>query len=83
MPFCLRYAAFSADIGCSSQIECSTISDECDQAAQTWLDCVSQDVSQCLCESDGDPNCEGSYKPSEGPALCISELDTLQTCLNE
>jgi hypothetical protein len=78
--FCQRYSALSADIGCTAQIDCSKITPDCDRPAQAWLDCIERDVSQCICESDGDLNCEGSYKPSEGPALCIDQVGALEAC---
>lgn len=53
----------------------------CESQAQAWMDCVAQDLSQCLCESgDGELNCEGSFKPNEGPARCIAEFGAFDTC---
>ena len=81
--FCHRFSALSADIGCTAQVDCSKITPDCDLLGQAWIDCIERDVSQCLCESDGDLNCEGSFKPSEGSALCVDQVAALQVCSEE
>jgi len=45
------------------------------------IDCAATDLDQCLCEAtDGDLNCEGAWKPDEGPARCIDEQQALAAC---
>ncbi|MFO7181320.1 MAG: hypothetical protein DIU78_021640 [Pseudomonadota bacterium] len=49
--------------------------------ARAWVDCAATDREHCYCESDdGDLNCEGSFKPNEGPARCIAEEKALRAC---
>lgn len=64
----------AAEVGCGPQESLPRRSAECEAAFVQWVECVEQDTSQCLCEAeDDDLNCEGSFKPDEGPALCIEE----------
>lgn len=65
------------DSSCEEDIE---ISPECEPLAAELLDCLAQDLSQCQCEMDGDINCEGGSKPSEGPALCVEETEEVEAC---
>jgi hypothetical protein len=77
---CEKWTQLAAAKGCSAPDEC-LLDPACDPQAQAWLDCVAQDLSQCSCESgDGDLNCEGSFKPSEGPARCLPEFAAFDAC---
>lgn len=68
-------------LGCNSSCEEDIeIASECEPLATELLDCLAQDLSQCLCEMDGDINCEGGSKPSEGPALCVQETKDVEAC---
>ncbi len=79
---CEKLDSLSAELGCSTR--CADIqpplSAECDGKLADWMECIAQDLSQCHCESDGDLNCEGSYKPDEGPALCQEVFAASEAC---
>jgi hypothetical protein len=80
--FCEAYAAFALEQGCAGQAECE-VEPACNRAAFAFLACVRQDASQCYCKETGmELNCEGAYKEQEGPALCVSEYQSLQLCLD-
>jgi hypothetical protein len=80
---CEKWSALAGDVGCALPIECE-IPERCADEARAFIDCVAEDLSQCLCEThDGDLNCEGSYKGSEGPAHCIEEHRALDECLGQ
>lgn len=55
----------------------------CEAAAQAFVTCAAKDARQCACENDGSLNCEGAYKPDEGPALCVAENAALEACLDD
>jgi len=76
---CERYAALASRLGCGALKECS-IKAACDSRATAWIDCAAKDSRQCICEDDGDVNCEGSFKPDEGPALCTAEYQAFLDC---
>lgn len=78
--FCEQYAALSSELGCTDQIDCSRILPACESLARAWIECVQRDTSQCYCEGDRSLNCEGSFKPNEGPALCIDEYSDYRVC---
>jgi hypothetical protein len=80
--FCERAASLASLMGCTSPIAgCQEPeSGQCTALGNTWLDCAASDRRQCICESDGDLNCEGSHKPNEGPALCIEEDEQFEAC---
>ena len=64
-----------------SSIDPSKLPERCVSAAMTWLECAGKDKAQCICESDdGNLNCEGSWKPNEGPAHCIAEHTAFADC---
>ena len=65
-------------LGCPG--ECAELRPDCDDEAKAWIACLRQDLSQCMCEEDGDLNCEGSYKPNEGPARCIPHFTAFRDC---
>ena len=44
------------------------------------MQCAATDDAQCYCEKSGGLNCEGAWKPDEGPARCIAEHDAMQAC---
>ena len=78
---CQKWRALAIDVGCAAPSECA-IAERCADDARAFIDCTANDISQCLCESDdGELNCEGAYKPSEGPARCTAEHRKLDTCL--
>jgi hypothetical protein len=78
---CEKWSALAGDVGCALPSECA-IPERCADEARAFIDCVAEDLSQCSCESDeGDLNCEGAYKGSEGPARCIEEHRNLDACL--
>jgi hypothetical protein len=75
---CEKAQSLAAKIGCSNVPTCEI--DKCQAEAIAWLECAARDPAQCMCESDGRTNCEGSFKPDEGPAKCIAEHDTFERC---
>lgn len=75
---CGRLAKLATARGCSAR-NCS-VHPACESQYHAWVDCIARDLSQCICETDGDFNCEGSWKPDEGPALCISQHDAAASC---
>ena len=79
---CDKWAGLAADVGCGVPDECD-IDPSCDRQARTFIDCVADDITQCLCEADdGELNCEGAFKPNEGPARCFAEHRELDRCLS-
>jgi hypothetical protein len=77
---CAQYSELAAQVGCSAPKECE-LDPACDPQTRAWIACVRKDLAQCICESDGKLNCEGSFKPNEGPALCIDAYRALDACL--
>jgi hypothetical protein len=75
---CEAFEDVAEQLGCA--IECGDVRPQCEDDAKVWIACVSQDLSQCMCEEDGDLNCEGSYKPNEGPARCIPQFTAFRDC---
>ena len=84
-PFCVRWDALAQEVGCVPLgEECEPLPTACEALAGAFLDCVARDLSQCLCESDdGALNCEGSFKPDEGPARCREQYRRFDACLGE
>ena len=78
---CERYASLASTLGCVPPKDCMTTAG-CDSQVVAWIDCAAKDSHQCLCEDDGDLNCEGSFKADEGPALCIAEYKAYLDCGN-
>src|SRR3954469_1061987 len=76
---CERYASLASRLGCTPPNGCM-IEAACESSAVTWIDCAAKDTRQCLCESDGNLNCEGSFKANEGPALCSAEYQEYNAC---
>jgi hypothetical protein len=76
---CERYASLARAIGCTPPSGCD-VSAACEGQGVAWVNCAATDLAQCHCETDGDINCEGSFKPNEGPARCIAEMDALEAC---
>jgi hypothetical protein len=76
---CERFASLARAVGCAPPSECA-VPAACESQAVAWANCAATDLSQCHCETDGDINCEGSFKPNEGPARCIAEMDALEAC---
>jgi len=79
--FCEAYRKVAKEVGCSAELDCSGFKADCDGLSRAWLTCVKKDLTQCICERSGKVNCEGSFKPNEGPALCIDEYRALDVCL--
>ena len=80
---CEKWSALAGDVGCALPRECA-IPEHCTDEARAFIDWVAEDLSQCICESnDGDLNCEGAHKVSEGPAHCIEEHRALDECLGQ
>ena len=81
---CEKYISLARIHGCSVQeaeSDCPALPDACTKQANAWLECAARDKAQCYCESDNnDLNCEGSFKPDEGPALCQSEYRAFHDC---
>lgn len=78
---CEKLDSLSIELGCSTRCaEIGALTAECDAKLADWMDCIAQDLSQCLCEPDGDLNCEGSHKPEEGPALCQGVFAAGESC---
>ena len=79
--FCERANSLASQLGCTAPIVgCAEPSSFCVELGKVWLDCAASDVTQCHCESDGDLNCEGSFKPNEGPARCIEQMTEYDAC---
>jgi hypothetical protein len=76
---CERYASLASGLGCVVLKDCMTTTG-CESEAVAWIDCAAKDSRQCMCESDGDLNCEGSFKADEGPALCSAEYQAYLDC---
>jgi hypothetical protein len=76
---CERYASLAQAKGCEPPASC-TIEASCEAQAVEWVNCAATDLAQCICESDGDLNCEGSFKPNEGPAQCIATYQAFDAC---
>ena len=75
---CGQWRALGDRVGCSrAGCECEP---RCAQEMSNLIECLGQDLSQCYCESDDEPNCEGGWKQSEGPALCIEQLTAFRSC---
>lgn len=81
---CDKWASLSRIMGCAvpeAEAGCLTASAECTELANAWLECAARDRAQCLCESDDNGlNCEGSFKPDEGPAGCVAEYRAFDAC---
>lgn len=73
-----RYSSLARVKGCTPPSAFPELTEACERLLVAWIDCVATDLDQCMCESDGDLNCEGSYKPDEGPALCTAEMDAFE-----
>lgn len=77
---CERAASLATAKGCAALTGCA-IDAACTTVVNTWLDCIARDLAQCICEAgDRSLNCEGSYKPDEGPALCVNEATAALAC---
>jgi hypothetical protein len=77
---CERWASLAEAVGCDVPAAECGVAAACNDLAVVWIDCAARDLAQCMCESDGDLNCEGSYKSNEGPARCIAEVDAFEAC---
>lgn len=78
-----RYTSLALTLGCDApEAQYFDFPSGCDPLVIAWIDCIEQDLTQCYCESSGDANCEGSYKPSEGLALCVDEFHTMDACID-
>jgi len=75
---CEKAASLAARKACNAPSTCAI--DRCQAEAIEWLECVARDLSQCVCEMDGNLNCEGSFKPDEGLAKCIAEHERFERC---
>ena len=76
---CDKWGAIGADVGCGRWQYCE-IDARCEEQARAYFDCIAEDLSQCLCENLDDLNCEGAFKPNEGPARCIAEHEQFERC---
>ena len=78
---CRAFSSIATELNCGpideTQCKCD---DGCGAEARAYIDCLAQDVTQCRCEEPGRLNCEGGFKPSEGPALCIAENEAHEGC---
>jgi hypothetical protein len=77
---CEKWDALATRKGCTPRGARCSVATACSDFAIQWLECVARDLSQCICETDGDLNCEGSFKPDEGPAKCIAEYTPFKAC---
>jgi hypothetical protein len=76
---CERVASLVAQKGCGPT-DCA-LDPACASVVNTLLDCIARDLTQCICEADDRSlNCEGSYKPDEGPARCVNEATAALAC---
>jgi hypothetical protein len=82
---CARYDAIAEELGCTPLAHgCEPPPRACEELGVAWLDCVARDLTQCMCETDdGALNCEGSFKPDEGPARCRAQYRRFDHCLEE
>jgi hypothetical protein len=76
---CERFTSLALAKGCEPPATCA-IEASCEAQAVEWVNCAATDLAQCSCESDGDLNCEGSFKPNEGPAQCVAEYEAFDVC---
>jgi hypothetical protein len=78
---CMGWANLAQDLGCAGIQGCVEPGAECSDEAKAWVACVQTDLSQCHCESGDDSlNCEGAYKPDEGPAKCVAQVAAYKAC---
>lgn len=78
---CEALSPIAMELGCGPIDETQCKCDEgCAAEARAFIDCLAQDVTQCQCEAPGRLNCEGGFKPGEGPALCVAENEALEAC---
>jgi hypothetical protein len=75
---CERFTSLARAKGC--ELPQCDISPACDPQAVALVNCMATDLAQCICEADGDLNCEGAFKPNEGPAHCIAENLSFARC---
>jgi hypothetical protein len=73
-----RYTSLASAKGCTPPASLPDMTKRCEVLFVDWIDCVASDLEQCICERSGKLNCEGSFKPNEGPALCIAEMDAFE-----
>jgi hypothetical protein len=79
---CARWASLASIVGCEvSGSGCEEPDAACTELGIVFIDCVATDLDQCYCESDGDLNCEGAWKSNEGPALCVQEMSSYNSCV--
>jgi hypothetical protein len=85
LPACARNDAVAIKVGCTPLgALCEPLPAACDALADVFFNCVERDLRQCICEqSDAKLNCEGAFKPNEGPALCIEEYVAFDDCLSD
>jgi len=79
---CRRWASLSEARGCTAPTSGCDPLPTCSAQYEAWFDCLEADLGGgCICEgTDGDLNCEGSWKPDEGTARCIDEVDAMNAC---
>lgn len=83
---CAHYDAIADELGCAPIEEECSLPAACEAVGREWLACVARDLRQCRCESaeaGGDLNCEGSFKPDEGPARCVEVYRRFDACQSE
>jgi hypothetical protein len=85
LPACARNDALAVRLGCAPlDVVCEPPPPACAPLADAWFTCVERDLRQCICEEDdGQLNCEGSYKPDEGPAHCVEQYRAFDDCLGD
>ena len=85
LPVCARNDALALKLGCAPLGDrCEPPPAACDALADAWFTCVERDLRQCICEQDdAQLNCEGSFKPDEGPARCIEQYRAFDDCIGD
>ena len=77
---CEKWTALATRVGCQAPGTKCFFAPACSDVANRWIECVARDLAQCICDTEGDLNCEGSFKPNEGPAKCIAEYTPFKAC---
>ena len=55
---CERFTSLAEAKGCRPPTSCN-VPEPCDDEAVLWLNCTATNLDQCICEPDGNLNCEG------------------------
>jgi len=80
-----KWDELASKYGCAPQrIVPARMPANCTGLAIALIKCFGSHANHCQCESDNrDLNCEGAYKPNEGPALCIDANAAWRKCVDQ